>query len=76
LINMSIGIDGATAEDVMFTNTSGTTPMGFAFSHIKAGSTIGYHYATLLNKISAGTATYEGNATAGTRCALSTTTRG
>lgn len=61
----SIGIDGTTGEDV-FAVMTGTSAQPLAVTHHNTYSE-GYHYATILNCVSAGTASYYvfGNAAGG-----------
>jgi hypothetical protein len=70
-IAASIGIDGATAEDVMVQSNTGTnTSSGFSVPIWKSGLSEGYHYATFVSKTTGGTTTFLGSGTAGTRCTM------
>lgn len=69
---LSIGIDGATAEDtfgMMETVTGSGAGSGLGGTLYKALA-LGYHYATLVGKVGSGTGTYVGSGTAGTRTTL------
>lgn len=71
----SIGIDDTTAEDAYTSNTStNRQPVGLAVA--KNGLAEGYHYATILGRVTANTGTWEGAATAGERTAIHVTLRG
>ena len=74
----SIGIDGTTAEDVYYSAQAfaGGADLSFACALNKSGLSEGYHYATLLGKVSANTGTWKGSGTAGARVALTTMIRG
>lgn len=70
--NTSIGIDGIVAEDTSAVASTGT-PNAFSYPYavslFKTGLSEGFHFATLLGN-SAGTSTWSGSGTAGTRSTL------
>lgn len=72
LISTSIGFDGATAENAFnaIINPTGGNDSPFGLSLVKGGLAEGFHYATLLGKVSTGTGTWQGSGTAGTRTAI------
>lgn len=61
----SIGVDGATPQDV-YSLMAGTVGQGLAISHANSFSE-GYHYSTVLGKVSAGTGSWLGSATTAER---------
>lgn len=69
----SIGFDGVTAENT-YSGTSEISGGGqlatISCALNKSGLSEGYHYATLLGKVSASTGTWTGSASAGTRTAI------
>lgn len=76
----SIGIDSASPEDV---SSATESPTGVSLSgsavttKSKSGLTEAEHYATFLGLVTAGTATYKGNASAnGIRCTVQVTLKG
>lgn len=74
----SIGFDGTTAEDTFSVdnvNPAATNHPIAAYVY-KNGLSEGYHYATLLGSVSAGTGTWHGSGTAGGRTVLTTALRG
>jgi len=77
-VKSSIGIDGATAEDVLTRSVSavGTYNQPVAVTLFKSGLAEGYHYATGLGSVAAGNGTWTGGATAGDRCTVGTIIRG
>lgn len=74
----SIGIDGTTAEDCYYSAQAfaGGADLSFCVGLYKSGMSEGYHYATLLGKVSANTGTWKGSGTAGARVALTSMIRG
>lgn len=68
----SLGISGTTAEDVVVYGTvsgvTSNTPIALVLN--KGGLTEGYYYADLLGKVSGGTGTYVGAASAPDRCTV------
>jgi len=67
----SIGIDGTTAEDThSASNAYAASAVPYSVQLFKAGLSEGYHYATVLGSNSAGTATWSGSGTAGSRCTI------
>lgn len=74
LRNMSVGIDSTTvAEDTVAqwqSALNAQTQNGMSLSFAKIGLAVGLHYATLLGKTAAGTITFDGSGTAGTRTTL------
>lgn len=67
----SIGIDAATAEDLMATasiqGVDYSMPIGIAGNFKK---TEGYHYATVLGRVSSGTGSWRGSASIADRCTI------
>lgn len=61
----SIGVDGTTAQDVASV-MGGTAGQGVAISHANSFSE-GYHYSTILGRVTAGTGSWLGSSTAGER---------
>jgi hypothetical protein len=61
----SIGVDGTTPQDV-YALMGGTDYSNLSLSHANTFSE-GYHYSTVLGRVTAGTGTWEGSATAGDR---------
>lgn len=61
----SIGVDGTTPQDV-YALMGGTDYSNLSISHANTFSE-GYHYSTVLGRVTAGTGTWEGSATAGDR---------
>ena len=77
-IGTTIGIDGVTPVDA---GSAASILANSAVVPIGAGGSLGtlsegYHYATLLGLTTSGTATWSGNATAGSRTAISVVARG
>lgn len=72
VISVSLGFDGATAEDSYLTwgAPGSSVNQPFSLSAIKTGLSEGYHYALPLAKTVSGTSTLTGSGTAGTRTTL------
>jgi len=66
----SIGIDDATAEEI--SSIGGTSYSGIGISYHVIPSE-GYHYATIVGRVSAGTGTWKGGSTVGERTKLQVT---
>lgn len=69
---VSIGFDGTTAQDIGgFKTQAGTGEFVQLFAQAN-NSTLseGYHYATMLERQTGGTTTWQGGATVGERCAI------
>lgn len=74
----SFGIDGTTAVDTVTeaqAYTAGAT-LAYALSYNVDALAVGYHYVTVLGKVTSGTGQWDGNATAGTRVAMTVKNRG
>jgi hypothetical protein len=73
-----IGIDGTSPEDsytVSYSYGSGVLG-GFCLSHFKTGLSEGYHYATLLGRVSANTGNWSGGGVNTERCSIKVSTGG
>lgn len=73
---VSIGFDGATAEDTHSACNAQTGRQGIHATTYKTGLTEGYHYATLVARVAASTVTFTGSATPGERTTVQIATRG
>jgi len=76
-VSTSIGLDGTSPLDFYWVWNNAAPNLGQAFGGMETwGPAEGYHYATILGKVSAGTGTWYGNASPGGRCMISARIRG